>query len=217
MQRYKFSELTFDLVKRIVNVREELGAVNWQPASLPLSEQHAGIVSFRKQLLQKKPVRRLNEATVWSKAIYPLLELVERDSFAAWAQVELRGEFLNFTLEGIVDGVIGTERISSLSAPYLVVMEAKKEVEAKDPQPQLYGAMLAAAKLNWDEKKVEPQTIYGCYTIGDSWTFLRGKVEQIETERPTFYIEASRDFIERFEAETILGILKAIVAENEQQ
>ena len=95
------------------------------------------------------------------------------------------------------------------------MVEAKKAIDAKDPLFQLYGAMLAAAKLNWDDNQIEPQIIYGCYTIADSWTFLRGVVSEIEADKPILTVQPSREYIERNEAEIILGILKAIV--NEQQ
>jgi hypothetical protein len=216
MQRYRFSEITRENFAALVDLQEAAGATTWTPEVLPLTEEERFFISVIQKMIQGSSIITLNEATVWSKAIYPVLLMVEKQPRAVWSQVEISASFAAFVLEGIADGLIGTQRITHLSTPYFVVIEAKRGVEAKDPQPQLYGAMLAAAKLNWDEKKTQPQTIYGCYTIADSWTFLRGRVEQIETDKPTFYIDASRDFIERVEAETILGILKAIVAENEQ-
>ncbi len=216
MQRYKFSELSRELVGRLVDLRESEGEVSWQPAIAALSDDDQYFAAHLKKKLRGESLEKVNEATVWSKAIYPLLDQAETNFFTAWSQVELSAEFREFVLEGIADGVVGKQKIGYLSTPFLVVIEAKKKLEARDPQPQLYGAMLAAAKLNWSENRDDPQEIYGCYTIGDSWTFLRGKLEAIEAEKNIFNVESSREYVERFEADIILGILKFITAEHEQ-
>ena len=215
MQRYKFSELKRELVGQLVDVREADGEISWQPKTVPLTEEESYLTAYLQRKLQREPLKKKNEATVWSKAIYPLLEQAETNLFGAWSQIEITADFAQFTLEGIADGVIGKQKVGYLSSPYLVVVEAKRDIEAKDPQPQLYGAMLAAAKINWNENQRDPQIIHGCYTVGDSWTFLLGEVEQITAEKPVFSVKLSREFAERSEADNILSVLKAIV--NEQQ
>jgi hypothetical protein len=85
-------------------------------------------------------------------------------------------------------------------------------VESQDPVPQLYGQLLAAAHINWEQEKKRCQEVFGCYTIADSWTFLRAEVTDIETDLPTLRVEYSREYTEKTEAETILKILKFIVA-----
>jgi hypothetical protein len=53
-------------------------------------------------------------------------------------------------------------------ALFLVVVEAKRGIEDSDPIPQLYGEMLAAARLNWQLDQQESQVIFGCYAIADT-------------------------------------------------
>jgi len=162
--------------------------------------------------LFKKPIHRMNEATLWGKAIYPLLLLVEQTGIEVWAEVSLQAQYTHFELEGVADGVLGKSVTGRLEFPYLVVIETKRGVESQDPVPQLYGQLLAAAHINWEHEKNTCQTVFGCYTIADSWTFVRAEVTDIETDLPTLQVEYSREYTEKIEAETILKILKLIVA-----
>jgi hypothetical protein len=95
-----------------------------------------------------------------------------------------------------------------------VVVETKKGVEGQNPVFQLYGQLLAAAYLNWVNDPCPQQEIFGCYTIADTWKFVRAELEGIETERPTMRLEYSREYSEKYDAETILKILKSIVAKH---
>ncbi len=164
------------------------------------------------QLLQERLLttrtQLLNEATTWARVIYPLLLLAEQDRIQAWSEVALSAQYARFSLEGIADGVLGPSIDGYLQTPYLVVVEAKKGLDASNPQFQLYGQMLAAAWMNWKSSGQEPQEIFGCYTISDSWTFFRGEVRGFEQEKPEFILESSREFSERLEAEIILKLLK---------
>ena len=92
----------------------------------------------------------------------------------------------------------------------LIVVQVKREPESQDPLSQLYGAMLAAAQLNWAQDKRAPQEIYGCYTVADNWIFAHGLVDDMEALRPTMTAALSRAYSEKVEAETILRILKSI-------
>ena len=86
-------------------------------------------------------------------------------------------------------------------------------MNAPNPQFQLYGEMLAAAWVNWKKDTNAEQTIFGCYTITDDWTFVRGVVQEIETKGPTLHIEFSPRYNGVLEAERIVQILKSIVAQ----
>ena len=214
MEKYTLSNLNNANLKSLIRLRTS--DEEWpQPSNADLSDDENFGISIIKQRLQRETVNRLNEATVWGKAVYPLLLMIESKAIKSWADVPLSAVFSLFSLEGIADGLISKDVLGVPQTPYLVVVEAKKAIDAKDPLFQLYGAMLAAAKLNWDDNQIEPQIIYGCYTIADSWTFLRGVVSEIEADKPILTVQPSREYIERNEAEIILGILKAIV--NEQQ
>jgi len=72
--------------------------------------------------------------------------------------------------------------------------------------------MLAAAWLNWQQTPTTTeQDIFGCYMIGDNWTFIRGIVSDFEADYPVIQLEFSPEYFQRLQAETILQILKFIV------
>ena len=209
MQSYNYSGLTFEIVGQLFDL--DLQAGEWQPAQGELVEKDILQIGLLRERLREDLLSLMNEATVWDRAIYPLLAMAEQRPCTAWSQINLGAVFKEFSLTGYVDGVVGMSRAGHLVAPYLIVVEAKKRLEANNPQLQVYGAMLAAAKLNWEHKEIEPQTIYGCYTINDTWTFLRGQAECFMADKPRLTVGLSREYSERAEAETILQILKAII------
>jgi len=47
-----------------------------------------------------------------------------------------------------------------------------------------------------------------------TWKFLRATVQDIETDAPHLLLELSREYPQKTEAETILKILKRIVAKH---
>ncbi|MCP4695444.1 MAG: hypothetical protein GY862_01145, partial [Gammaproteobacteria bacterium] len=77
------------------------------PNSLVLGEEEQRQVQVIRSHLLNYQVHLMNEATVWSRAIYPLLLLAERKSVQAWAEVSLCACYKNFIIEGIADGVLG--------------------------------------------------------------------------------------------------------------
>ena len=58
------------------------------------------------------------------------------------------------------------------------------------------------------------QEIFGCYTVNDSWAFIRGVVSDIETDKPTFTLEFSPVYNGIWDAEQIVQLLKFIVAKH---
>jgi len=212
MQKFTFSELSKDKLKTIVKINEK-GVVpeKWEgmlSACLPQDEEK---ISLIQSYLKYHRLNLMNEATLWARAIYPLLMLAEQDLIEAWAEVPLKSKYPHFELEGIVDGVLGNCRSGMIDVPYFVVIEAKHSLEAKLPQFQLYGAMLTAAWLNKQETSDDEQEIFGCYTIGDNWTFIRGVVSDFEADYPLMVVEFSPEYFQRLEATTIFQILKFIV------
>jgi hypothetical protein len=129
----------------------------------------------------------------------------------------LKAEYPRFVLEGIADGAVGYDISGPTMSFCLIVVEVKREPEIEDPLTQLYGAMLAAAQMNWAQDKRVPQEIYGCYTIADNWIFAHGLVADIEALRPTMRVALSRAYSETVEAETILRILKSITGKYAQK
>ena len=172
--------------------------------------------------LQASETMLMNEATIWGRGIYPLLLLAERGQVQAWAEIALVETFADVKLTGTADGVLARVIGGVVLTPYLVTFEAKRAVEAKSPRIQFFGQLLVAAKLNWltrtEATNDVPQEIFGCYTIGDVWTFARATVVGLDGatgQKPLMTVETSREYIERLEAETILKILKSIIARYE--
>jgi len=213
MPKFIFSELSKDNLKSIVKI-DEKGVVpdRWAKMSSSYTPQEKDKINLIQSYLKYHRLNLMNEATLWARAIYPLLMLAEQDNIEAWAEVPLNSKYPHFELDGIVDGILGDSRSGMIEAPYLVVIEAKRSLEAKLPLFQVYGAMLAAAWLNWQQTpSTTEQEIFGCYTISDNWTFIRGIVSDFEADYPMMQLEFSPEYFQRLEAETILQILKFIV------
>jgi len=212
-----FSTLNLKILKSLVSLQDVgVNSYPWTDVSqvtLSATVQRQ-VADICDRIAHDRP-QLMNEATVWARAIYPLLMLAEQDVVRAWAQVSLQATYPAFELYGVVDGALGKGLAGELEAPYLVVVEAKRGVDAKNPQYQLYGAMLAAARLNWELDGHDPQTIFGCYTVADVWTFVRGVVAmEGDGQKPSLYLESSQEYTSKLEAETIVKILKQIMTET---
>lgn len=103
---------------------------------------------------------------------------------------------------------------TDVSKVTLSLASQRQAVAAQNSQYQLHGEMLAAARLNWKLDGQDPQVIFGCYTVADIWTFIRGQVSGIESEHPSLYLESSQEYSGKLEAETIVKTLQQIVAEK---
>jgi len=212
IRNFNFSELTLEFFNSIVTIEEKgVTPEPWDKIDVSLTGQESQRVESIVSSFLSMSVAQMNEATIFSRAIYPLLVLAEKDRLEAWAQAPLNAQYSGFVLKGIADAVIGFN-ISGItkSSFCLTVLQANLEMQAQDLQIRLYAAMLAAARLNWERDKRLPQEIFGCYTIADNWTFARGLVSDIEAARPTMTVASSREYVERIEAETVLRILKFI-------
>lgn len=213
MPKFIFSELSQAKLESVVKIHEK-GIIpdKWNKMVSELTEQDRQKINMIQTCLVNYKLSLMNEATIWSRAIYPLLMLAETENIQAWSEVPLKAQYPHFELEGIVDGILGNCISGMISTPYLVVAEARRGLEAQNPQFQLYGEMLAAAWLNRDQNQKTDQEIFGCYTISDAWTFVCGSVREFEAEYPVMEIESSREYIQRTEAEAICRILKFIVS-----
>lgn len=216
MQRLTFSNLSFDHLMKWVDVQEEEGINHpWTVVEqIKLTDFDRRCLQDLQDRIQGEPLHLLNEATLWARAIYPLLVLAEQDSIRAWGEVPLKATYTQFELEGIVDGLLGKSVGGRIKAPYLVVVETKRGIEAQNPLAQLYGQLLAAAHINWQQDHQDPQEMFGCYTIADSWTFVKGVVQALESDRPQLRVESSQEYTEKVEAEVILKLLKTIVTRS---
>lgn len=216
MEKLILSKLSMVHLKSLVTLQHKgIALYEWiQVDSLLLTEEEQRQVQDIKSHLLNYDTHLMNEATIWARGIYPLLLLAEQGNIQAWAEITLQARYPAFELEGVADGVLAKCEAGLLTSPYLVVVEAKTGVEGQIPVFQLLGQLLVAAHLNWETDHQECQEIFGCYTIADSWKFLRAEVTSINTELPTMQIEYSREYVEKLEAEIILKILKKIVAKR---
>jgi hypothetical protein len=214
MDKLTFSKLSLAEIKRVISLQEgPIAPYQWtQVDSIALTDHELRQVQDIKSHLLNCDTHLMNEATIWGRGIYPLLLLAEQEPIQAWAEVSLQAQYSKFEIEGIADGVLGKTVAGRVESPYLVVVETKRGVESQNPVFQLYGQLLAAAHLNWENDHQETQEMFGCYTIADTWKLVRAEIKDIETDRPTMRLEYSREYSEKYEAETILQILKLVVA-----
>jgi hypothetical protein len=214
METLSIDKLNFENLANFVEIQEKANAnSSWTAVeSAELTADEITQSDFITQRLAAEPAHLLNEATIWARAIYPLLVLGEYGEIRARAEVPLAAQYQKFYINGIADGAMGKTIGSRVVAPFLVILEAKRGIEGSDPIPQLYGEMLAAARLNWQlDPNTETQKIFGCYTIADTWTFLQGEVRSIDSDRPILSIEYSREYTQKYDANTILKLIKSIV------
>jgi len=215
MKTYAFKDLNTTTLPEVVVIRHEPrqpGA--WEELARKELGESDGIALklLVGKLIDYKTVRA-NEATLWARAIYPLLVLAEREDVRAFSLVPLAARFDDIELRGEVDGVLASSADDEVGLPFLVVVEAKRGISGTDPMGQLLGAMLCAARLN--EQGGHPaREIFGCYTVADLWTFLRGTLDWSQP-KPTMSLLSSREYTEKTEASTILAILESIVSKFE--
>lgn len=215
MQTYPLSQLTEDALNALVTLHEEESNLEtWEERQATLTSEEQMLLDSFKATLYRRNLVPMNEATLWSRAIYPLLRLAEQGRIQAWAGVPLKATYPKFELEGEADGALAPSIGGKIRTPYLIVHEAKRGLTAVDPQYQLYGEMLAAAWLNYKNTTALEQEVFGCYTVVDNWTFVRGVVGDIESEKPTLNIEFGPVYNGVLEAKRIVQILKSIVAQH---
>ena len=219
MEAYSLSQLSEETLRTLVTLDIQVGmSERWKYLQQgDLTPVEGTQIDYFKSILRERDLVVMNEATLWARAIYPLLVLAEQDYVQAWTGIALKATYPTFQLEGEADGALAPTAGGKPQAPYLIVHEAKRGIHSSDPQIQLYGEMLAAAWLNWKSSKTTSkggQEVFGCYTVSDSWTFVQGTVDRIETEKPAFTVDFSRVYNGLFEAECIVQILKAIVAKQ---
>jgi hypothetical protein len=214
MRRLLFNQLTLDDIESLVHLDDQgIRAAPWDElARGELTEIEQRIVDYVAGDLRHFEPSLVNEATVWGRAIFPLLVLAEAEGVQARAEVPLTARLGDVELTGSTDGALGKPYGSRLRAPFLIVVEAKRGVEGNDPLAQLHGEMLAAACLNAQESGARTHRIHGAYTVAANWTFVRADVAWSDAERPTFSVVSSAEINEKTEAVTIVKILKSIVA-----
>ena len=215
MCTYVFSQLSEETLKTLVTLNEKYTPpAEWEKMQVALTTEEHRRLDDIKATLRHRHLLVMNEATLWARAIYPMLVLAEQGHIQAWSGVPLKATYPTFELEGEADGALAPSLGGRIQPPYLIVHEAKRGLHAPDPLYQLCGEMLAAAQLNWERNANPEQEIFGCYTVNDSWAFVRGVVSDIETDKPTFTLEFSPDYNGIWDAEHIVQLLKFIVVKH---
>ena len=219
-QKYAFADLNQTIIEQIVDIQFEPETVDclWQQLKeITLSETEQTVLNYIINGVVNERLSIMNEATLWARLNYPLLQLAETEQIHAWSEISINANLQHVTLHGVIDGVLGYTLAGMLQMPWLVIVEAKKGLGNKDPRYQLYGQILATAFLNQQsqlEKVTATETstriLYGCYTVADDWTFVRAQITSLETSRPEMKLAFSREYAGRLEAQTILEILKTI-------
>lgn len=216
MRKLLFTQLSWDDITSLVKLHEHgIRRDPWEElARGELSDTDQRIIERVTEGLRRIQPSLVNEATIWSRAIFPLLFLAETERIVAQAEVPLAARIGDVELTGTADGAFGTPLSGELRAPFLIVVEAKRGVEGHNPVAQLYGELLAAACLNAKETGRPEQRIHGSYTVGESWSFVQADLEALDTARPSMSVISSWEINEKLEAATIVKILRSIVAQH---
>ncbi len=209
MKRLLFAQLTDADLDELVDLRDT-GVAEEPWATLAegeITSKEQGIIDYVTETLRHISPTLLNEATVWGRAIFPLLWLAEVRGVQVQANVPLTVQL----------GAYGTPFAGGLRAPFLAVVEAKRGVEGYSPVVQLYGEMLAAACLNAHHSGRRLGRLFGCYTVADTWTFVCAEVDDLKAPRPVFSVVTSPEMSQKSDAVRIVKILKSIVAEQNRK
>jgi hypothetical protein len=216
MSTYALGQLTMDQLGELVDVQDQgvlPGLWDDRPLGQLAEDEQASLAALRRRLVSFK-THLVNEATIWARAIYPLLAMAERDNICAFSGVPLSATLGRGELRGEVDGALARMGIEAEAAPpYFLVVEAKRGIEGHEPLAQLIGGLLCAAHRNHRRRPKAEHVLYGVYTIADVWTFMRLTVAGLDGERPVVTTAFSREYTEKTEAGTILLLLKSMVAE----
>ncbi|NJM56841.1 MAG: hypothetical protein HC857_04505 [Synechococcales cyanobacterium RU_4_20] len=135
MKRLKLSALDLDSLQSVVDIEEHpIADYPWLDVDhIVLREDEQQQIEAIVHCLRKSSTNLFNEATIWGKAIFPLFLLAEQGNIEAWTEVPLSAQYAQFELDGIADGVLGRGIAGRITAPYLVMVEAKRGIDGENP------------------------------------------------------------------------------------
>lgn len=120
MQKYALSQLTEEMLNALVTLKEQTEISNrWSEMQIPLTAEECAWIKKIEATLRDRPLVLMNEATLWARAIYPLLVLAEQGHIQAWSGVPLRASYPTFELEGEADGALAPCIAGRMHQPYL--------------------------------------------------------------------------------------------------
>src|SRR5262249_40290182 len=143
MRSYLFKDLNAATLPEIAVIRyEPMQPGVWEElARKELGERDRLALGLLVDKLLNYKTVRANEATLWARAIYPLLVLAEREDVRAFSLVSLAAKLDDVEIHGEVDGVLASSVDDQIDLPFLVVVEAKRGISGTDPVAQLVGGM----------------------------------------------------------------------------
>lgn len=219
MTKLSLASMTLDDLGRFAALESRgMAPEPWQGEAAVLDTVTQTQLAYLTEKLSGARPTTLNEATLWSRAIYPLLELAETGLVRAWAQVPFaaRDPHSDTEISGVVDGVLAREGVlaGAPGQPFLLVMEAKRGMDATDPRPQLLAAILGVLWTRMTQAEPDrPIEAFGCFTVGDIWTFVHAEAlvrPPQSAPRLAVTLSWSREYTERVEADAILRVLSWI-------
>ena len=96
MKPLSFSDLTLATLARLTQFEEqEQDRAFWEALAEPLTEKEIAETQVLQERLRRLPIMPLNEATLWARAIYPLLMLAETSRIIAWSKVSMGAATIN--------------------------------------------------------------------------------------------------------------------------
>ena len=78
MQTYPLSQLTEEMLNTLVELHEQDGPIEvWEKMQMSLTQEEQILLEYFKSDRHRYHLPIMNEATIWGRAIYPLLRLAE--------------------------------------------------------------------------------------------------------------------------------------------
>ncbi len=108
MQKFNFSDISLKDLKSIVELRQKgIADYRWTAEeNIAVTEDEKFQLRYITAHTKRYPAHVMNEATLWARAIYPLLQLAERGEILATSEVTLAAQYSTFEVHGIIDGIL---------------------------------------------------------------------------------------------------------------
>jgi hypothetical protein len=166
-----FKEWDLDKLDNTFNLKQVWQCdllTQWQNNSQDIGDYETKtLLSLQKSLIRGG--RSWNEVELENKFISPVIMAAEidDDEIGYFLERSLSGVVGDYTLSGIVDGVIATG-MRNPHVPYFCFHEYKRNIENQgSPEAQVLAAMLVAREMNHNQLP-----IYGLFVVGLVWNFV---------------------------------------------
>ncbi len=90
MHTYTFPQLSEETLKTLVTLDgKDIPPEAWEKMQIVLTAEEGRQLEELKSKLRRRHLLVMNEATLWARAIYPMLMLAEQGNVQAWSSVPL--------------------------------------------------------------------------------------------------------------------------------